>query len=599
MILLLSMALGCTQCRTQQRQQEPGEGLVFNLRQDGFWYVEDHTLKKRLVQGSVTHFPWRGKVKVGSLEALPGKPWPLEYDLRVDLRNLSRRPGLVEELILAVVGEQVNDSQGRATALATTSISPAFTTAGVPLTFYYPGRLPVRALGDREGSPFEMIKRFPARQWRGRSTAWLKGRLDLTLPRDIPAGFYRPHVEIYARLKGSRTPITLGRLGFFLKFSDRWIHTLPGWELKKLMGLPEAGTLDFMDNPQVLPRVKVGSPAAPRMPWVIFHEDEYHGMSGLLSAEDQQTHGMLQRARLPTAYRLAPGLYNVQPGLPTLTPLSTLAGMFITPTGPEIITHYFGGQGRVRAWLRPPGGAEQYLGEKSITGIDVRGAHLSGGGFALDLRRTGDYELRLSGTMHDKYQRAYAGGGTYRFTVALPLSFSSAAKPGTNFIAGARFPAVMHINPAVPAEVRYEVGYYPNSDPGRRQQMVHAGRANPYGHFVPQEPFLALEEPGEYRSRFEARFLDSAGNLWMGAQTSAGVVAPAKGDLVLHGGLRYPGPKDPHKKSPQEGLRGRGALRQLHRVPLRQHGRGQLRRPAIPHPLSQRRHPLRRRVLPL
>jgi len=547
--LLAAVAMASVRCKTEEEAGSSSKRLQFKLRQDDRWSRKDEPLVSRLAWESGFDFPWRGTVKIPALHAAPGKPWPVEFDLEVNIKSLAARPGLVEALYVTLVGDQVNDSKGRTTTLATNSVSSSFTTSGVPLAFYYPGRTPVGALGDREGSLFEGVAPFPVSQWQGKDSARLKGRLDLKLPADLPAGHYKPHVELYARVKGSRTPISLGRLGFMLKFRNRFLHTRPGWKLRKYLGQSEAATMDFMDNPMVLPRVKVGQPAPPRVPWVIFHRDEFFGMSGLLSQEDQRHHGMLQRAKLPTAYRIKPGVYRVEPGLPTLTPMSSLAGMFITPTGPELIKHYFVPGGNVRAALRAPGGKVQELGEQRIIAYSKEGAHLSGGGFPLQLTRTGDYELRMTGVMQDRFGRPYKGGGTYRFTVAMPLSFSSAAKPGTNYLAGSRYPAVMHINPAVPAEVRYEVEYFPASDPARRRHVVHRGTATRYGHFVPKDPFLPMNEPGEYYSRYEARYRDAAGKLWMGAQTSAGVVAPREGAVVLHGGFRYPDGKGASRKN--------------------------------------------------
>jgi len=155
--------------------------------------------------------------------------------------------------------------------------------------------------------------------------------------------------------------------------------------------------------------------------------------------------------------------------------------------------------------------------------------------------------MKLQGTMYDRQGRKYQAGGTYPFTVALPLSFSTPVKPGTNFIAGAAFPASAHVNPPLPAEVTIKVWYYPASDPERAQHATFSGKANRFGHYSPRRPPMRLTEPGEYRSLVTARYTDQQGRLWQGSQTSAGVVADRDPQLKLHGGRTYISPPNPAK----------------------------------------------------
>jgi len=495
------------------------------------------TLTFSLGQQQEAFFPWQGKVAVSTLEARPGGQWAMDYDFSVDMRNLRLRPDRIKGLALAVVGEPVFDQQGKALSLTATSFSTAFTTTGVPLA-RFPGTLPVLALGSRHGSPLEAVVKVPAGAWTRGGRARVKGRLSLPIPKDLPPGFYRPHVDFFALFEGSNTPISLGHLAAVLNISDTPWDKLVGGFWDKYLRRPRPSDSDFMDDPQVLPMIKVGNPNPPRIPWTIFHQREVHGMSGLLPVEDSHKVGLLNRVHLPRALRLSPGRYRVNPGLPSLAPRGGLSGMFVDRGGPDIIDkHYLDlSRGSAEATLRGPGGRSTDLGRQSFAHLDRGGVMLSRGGFDPDLSQTGDYELRLRGEMYDVYGRRFTAGGTYRFTVARPLSFSTAAKAGTNYLQGASFPAVMHINPGVPAQVRMEAVFYPGSDPSRKQRVLHQGRANNRGHFVAAQPWLKLSEPGEYRSRFEARYLDAAGHLWMGAQASSGVVAPQEPAIVLHGG---------------------------------------------------------------
>ena len=97
------------------------------------------------------------------------------------------------------------------------------------------------------------------------------------------------------------------------------------------------------------------------------------------------------------------------------------------------------------------------------------------------------------------------------------------------------------MNPPFPAEVEVKIDYYPQSDPDRRVTWIAKGQASSFGHFFPYEkPPLVFDEPGEYISLITARYTDARGNLWMGQQTSAGVIAPLKPEITLHGSRSFP-----------------------------------------------------------
>lgn len=494
-------------------------------------------------------YPWQGKVRISSLEANPGETWYADFDIVADLRELKGFPDVVEGLVVALVGEQVFDAKGTLSGFTGLAISNRFTSAGIPID-YYTGTLPVRALGSRQGSPLEAIMEFPAGPWAKGGRAHLKGRLAVKIPEDLPPGYYRPHIDIFAKFKGSNTPIDLGHLPYQL---GQWLDAnvnvagAPGAKMFALdIGVPMP--IEFMQDPQVLPEVKIGEPAPPRQAWTIFHDVSDLGQSGLLPKEDAEQVGLLTRVRLPTPLTLLPRNYMINPGLPHLFPEMGLAELFIgIDTIPAAIKNYMDfGRGRAECTLVFPNGDKKYLGEKRFVGNSIAGPRLEGGGFALDLMKTGDYKVILTGAMYDVFGREYKGGGTYEFTVAMPLSFSTPVKPGTNYLVGSAIPASAHINPPSPADVTMEVHYFPNSDKSREKVEVFKGKANRFGHFVPDRPPLFFTEPGEYRSLVVARYVDKNGVLWQGAQASAGVISPGiDRDMVLHGGRTYLSPPNP------------------------------------------------------
>ena len=490
-------------------------------------------------------YPWSGVVTVESLEAQPASRWGADFDIELDLRRLRDAADVVDGLVVAIVGEPVHDAEGWPTGLSATTVSSAFTSAGIPLS-YYEGTLPVRALGHRRGSPFEATVEIAGDDWSTAGRTRLRGRWEVEIPGDIEPGYYRPHVAIFARITGTDTPVDLGHLPFQLA---QWPESEmemagPVGRHEVFFGESSGETIEFMHDPQVLPAVVVGSPAQPRVAWTLFHDVEGYGQSGLLAQEDTAHLGLLNRVRYPTPLVLLPGRYSVNPGMPSLFPEAGLAGVFIGEgTVVSEVRHYFDfHRGSADGVLVGPDGTRTDLGRLAFAGSGTTGPVLNNGGFRVSLEQTGEYEFRLTGTLFDRFGRRYEAGGTYRFTIAMPLSFSTPVKPGTNFIAGARFPASAHVNPPLPADVQVEVTYLPQSDPSRAVSRCFEGRANRFGHYYPAGPPLEMDEPGEYRSLVSARFVDAAGTLWQASQASAGVIAEEEPDLILHGGRTFISP---------------------------------------------------------
>ena len=541
LILVLAAALLFMAARGLSLGQDP-LGLYPIVSPDG----------KTFTMGSRDSFyPWTGSFQPDPFTTQPGAAWGVDFDISVNMDRLKDFPGVVEALVVVLVGEQIFDDVGKPTGLSAISISSSYTAAGIPLS-HYEGTLPVRALGNRRGSPLEAIKEFPAAAWASGGEARLKGRLEAKLPTDLRHGFYRPHLDLFVRIKGSNTPVSLAHLPYQLGqwLEDNlnlagpaglWAHTFKRW-VKTPM--------EFMHDPQLLPNIKVGQPARPKMPWMVFQDVASFGRSGLLPREDEGRVALLNRVRYPTPFQLLPRNVKMTPGLPTLFPEEALASLFIgEDTVPPMISNYMDfNRGHAEASVTGPDGATRPLGKLRFVGKGRSGPLLERGGFDVDLTRMGSYTLKLSGSMYDLQGRAYDAGGTYAFTVALPLSFSTPVKPGTNFLAGARFPASAHVNPPLPAEVTVEIWYYPGSDRAREKHVVFSGKANRFGHFTPARPPLLMDEPGEYRSLVMARYTDLQGRLWQGAQTSAGVVADRDPQLVLHGGRTYISPPNPKKE---------------------------------------------------
>ncbi len=480
---------------------EPQDGPAFRLQT---------TLRPYTWGGTVT---WVGD----GLTASPGGTWSLDYDLTADLRLHDPRHGAFEGLVVAVQAWRAHDARGIwQPGMTTLAISSTLTVTGMPVERFN-GWPTLRALHGKDGSPFEAVAEHPIEGSVAAAHA-LAGRLDVRLPADTPEGWYQPRVLVGVRVAGVRDPIWLDNYGDNSNTQDE----------------------------QILPLVQVGSPAAPRLPVALASDRHFRGQAGTLSETDKQWHRLVGRAGFPRRFVVVPGRYSMGPAFPTHFPeriISPVDGGF------DVVPE------RVRSYLDPAtltvsltldaepvapfpaGGVDREEDSDGPRGEPVGpafdGAH---GGFPLDLSDTGEHAVRMEVAIQDRFGRTFVGGGDYLVWSAWPLSFSTSVKPGTNFLVGEGYPAKVNVNPAFPATISVDVDFYPGSDPERRVAWHSGGTANRFGHFFPYDvPPLRFDEPGEYVSHIVASWTDPAGTLWMGDQTSAGVVAPREPVLHLHG----------------------------------------------------------------
>ncbi len=357
----------------------------------------------------------------------------------------------------------------------------------------------------------------------------LSGRLTVELPPEIPIGWYEPRVTVWVQVAGQKEPVLLDNFGDNSNTQDE----------------------------QLLPLVKVGEPATPRLPVVLGTDKPYRGQLGVLSEQDRETHGLVGRAGFPKRYVIMPGRWEMGPGFPSLFP-----ERFVAPVDggfdviPAEIRHYLQADTmEVRLELdgrpvEPLTRHERIPDDVDPEDLPPPGPHFGArpGGFALNLGETGEHRVMLDGYVFDRFGRRFAFGGDYTVWTAMPLSFSTSVKPGTPFLVGEGYPAKAKVNPAFPADVDVVIDWYPNSAPERHVRWESHGVANRFGHYFPYDtPGLVFDEPGEYVSHITAKYTDSNGVLWMGDQTSANVVAPADPAIHLHG-TRSP----PHNLKPKQ-----------------------------------------------
>ena len=504
--LLAALAIGCYADDLQMDFADNGSGT----EADPFRF-----------QSTLQPFFWSGSAwnLQPGLEARPGGDWSVDYALDVDLTRHQARFGEFTELIVALYGEMRHDANGDYRAgMGTIATTHRLTTTGMPLERFN-GWPTLLAIHGKDGSPFEAVQSHPLPDGSERySVQHLEGTLRVQLPAETPHGWYQPRVIVFARVEGVADPVMIDNFGDNSNTQDE----------------------------QILPLVAVGSPAAPRIPVMLATLRQYRGLTGLLPEEDAGRVALVGRAGFPRKFILAPGMQELAPQFPSMFPEPSMAavdgGYDVIPT---LVRHYLDfGQMEMEFEVFGPDG--QPL---RIQPPGPRTDEDEARGWAVDMSRTGEYRVRLQVTIRDRFGRTFMGGGTYKMYSARALSFSTSVKPGTPFLVGDRYAAKVNVNPPMPVEVEVAVDWYPNSDPARKATWVARGTASRYGHFVPYdtEP-LVFDEPGEYVSRVTAWFVDGAGNLWMGDQTSASVVAPVVPDVVRLHGTR----SSPHNLKPDD-----------------------------------------------
>ena len=449
------------------------------------------------------------------LAATPGKTWSLPYKVEVDLRRHEEKYGRFTHLVLGVIAERRYDAGGFFRSGASTfALSSNLSTTGVAIERFdtWPR---FRLLHQKNGSPFEGVKSYELPADGVAKTYTFQGTLTVKLPAQTPAGTYEPGFYVLARVEGVANPIHLGMFGF-------------GWD-------------DW--RPLTLPWIKVGTPKEPRLPWTILSKTQVMGRAGALAEEYRGKAALCARSGFNPRLILPPGSYPLMPGFPTVFIRDILpqvdGGNLFMPE--QIRTYLRFDRGSISCRVVGPGG-EKNLGSRQIAGRGELGPDLEPQGFQVDLTRPGDYTIHLKGNVEDRLGRTFHGGGTYKVTTARPLTFSTSCKPGTSFLVGGKYPPKVNVLPPFPAQVTVTVDFFPNSDPSRKKTWSATGRANRFGHFVPHgKELLVFDEPGEYRSRVNARHVDHGGGLWMGEQVSVGVVAPLKQEVLrLHGTRSFP-----------------------------------------------------------
>ena len=403
--------------------------------------------------------------------------------------------------------------------------------SGAATTFLTPTGLPLERQGQSWATLSGQSRNIPLVKTAATQAA-AQVDLTLTLPLDLPAGYYRPFLRV-------------------------WFPEMP---------TEDPPSQPFMDVGQdshilVLPTIKVGHPAPPRLDWVLLLDTSSNGSRGVVAVEDADRFGIAQRILTSSDTFVIPRLaaasgqplpYRLEPFVPTVSLSSGSGG---TPPNVPRIPFRFP-SGSLTVTIRHPDGTETVLGPAPFVQpqlkvlVDEEGTSLDEGGghlkyiyqlstmdprFDVAFTQDGLHVLTVEGTIDDIWGHTWTGGGTYEVHVARVLALDTAVLPGTHFEVGDSFNPGLVVSPPMTAEVEVWVQHVPHSDLSQIQERLIRGRTNRFGYFQPAGNSVIFEQPGEYRVDITARGRDVQGQLWMGSRTWGGVAAPVDPLIVAHG----------------------------------------------------------------
>jgi hypothetical protein len=361
----------------------------------------------------------------------------------------------------------------------------------------------------------------------------------LYLPDDLPAGWYRPTLE--------------------LSFGS-----IPGDVNETVAGV-------FTSNrPRNLvfgPLVRVGQPATPHLPWMLLADTFSNATRGTTAVEDAGSFQLANRRIFQAGTFFVPRsdprsgepyTYRLEPFVPFVS-----VSDHSLPHAPLIPFAFPSGQLHVTV-QKPDGtvddlGTAPFVQSTSRTPVMLNGDHYEScsgsvgdvyqlitnpstssgrrsGQFDYQFSQYGPHIITMTGTIQDIWGNTYTGGGTYQLVVGREIHIHPGAIPGTPFQAGDALAPALRLSPAVPADVTMRMRLYRNSDPNDVLDQTVAGRANRFGYFHPGVgTAFVFDAPGEYRVDVTAIYTDTEGVVWVGSQSWGNVVETPGTRLVAHG----------------------------------------------------------------
>ena len=485
-------------------------GAAIQIGSAGRTDGQEHGLPAWTFQGSLT-----------TQTLAPGDPLRVHGTVRVDSPALQGVDDLQVGTTLRL--ERLSDTDGSESLRHSTLAS----------TFVTPTGLPIERYPRWWDAGLSQYRDLPLVKTAATQTE-VEVDLALSLPRDLPAGYYRPFLNFWFPGIPAENPPS--------RSVSKKVH--------------DSGRGSFSEAH--LPIIRVGHPAPPHLDWVLLLDTLSNGSRGVVAMEDADRFGVAQRILTSSETFVIPRLsaasgqpltYRLEPFVPTVG-----LGERDIPSPPRIPFRF--PSGSLTVTIRQPDGSERVLGPapfvqfrcKSLVDeegvlLDGSGGHITDAyqistmdpGFEVTFAQDGLHVITVEGTIDDLWGNTWTGGGTYEVHVGRILALDTAVLPGIHFEVGDGFNPGLVVSPPVTAEVEVRLQHVPHSDLSQLQERIIRGRTNRFGYFQPAGNSVIFEQPGEYRVDITATGRDEQGQLWMGSRTWGGVVAPVNPTIVTHG----------------------------------------------------------------
>ncbi|MFN2582105.1 MAG: hypothetical protein ABR498_05125, partial [Candidatus Dormibacteria bacterium] len=225
----------------------------------------------------------------------------------------------------------------------------------------------------------------------------------------------------------------------------------------------------------LLPVIRIGNPAPPRLNWTLFANTMSQGSRGVTAVEDRDRYAMATRIAVGSDRFVIPGAdkrsgqpirYDLEPFALTVA-VSNRGEAMNYPTIPFRFP-----SGGLTASIKSPSGKTTTIGPLPFRQPKLMwrpvplGKHLDSNHasdafqlstlddrFQVAFAEEGTHEITLSGTIEDVWGHVWSGRGTYVVDVGRTLEIDTALMPGTPLEAGDAINASMQIIPPVPADV--------------------------------------------------------------------------------------------------------------------------------------------------
>ena len=355
-----------------------------------------------------------------------------------------------------------------------------------------------------------------------------------TDPLELPDGYYRPQVVMIAT--GVTTTSAAGQTGVATRIDSA------------------ARRIDNYTY-GLLPVVKVGNPAPPRLYWTLLANNLSQGARGVTAVEDRDRFALANRI-VTSSERFVVPRADSRTGVPIRYDLEPFALTIAVSDSGEAINWptipFRFPSGSLTVTIKRPGGGTTTIGPApfrqprllwtlpnparafdsnhladpyQLTTLDER--------FHVAFAEDGTHEVTVAGTIEDVWGHVYTSSGTYQIDAGRTLEIEPAVLPGTPFETGDAINPSVQLIPGVAADIEVRYRFAPES----RRELLTArtlrAKASVHG-YAAFEP-IVVPQAGEYRMDFAATWRDERGTVWTGSRTWGGVVAQRSPAIELHG----------------------------------------------------------------